>query len=153
MSTKAKNQKLNVSIESKNEIVETSEQIIENSFNTVNDEELSKGLDNLNIDLLTSKVDVNRSIWNEKAKSIKTTVTQSRNHLRNLQLSLSKSLLVSIHTKQSKEIQQSNAEKLFTFYSDYLVSFSNYSNISIEKEKDKRQLIDLAYQKMKLFKV
>ena len=144
---KAKNQKnQNVS-----NIEAIEKETILNSLNTVSDAELMQGLDNLNLNLLTSKIDVNRSIWNNEAKQIKSTETQSRNYLRKLQLSLSKKLLTSLVNKDNVENQKICAKNLFEFYSKNLVNFANYSNISIEKEKDKRQIIDLAYQKMKLF--
>lgn len=112
---------------------------------------LKKDLQNLNVESLISKTSKNRSIWKQSFKAnFSDNEKTARRKIRSEQMKLSKKLLHSILTNADSKELQKNAESLFSFYTDGLESFAIYSNVSVNESPEKRQIIDKAYDKMRI---
>jgi len=128
---------------------ETELKAISNSLKDSSDAELLKDLSDINIESVILKTALNRSIWNEKAKSnFGSTEKSARRKLRKMQVDLSKSVLRELLLKNVDNARL-NAKTLKKFYSDNLVEFAIYSNVSIETNPDTYKILHTAYSKMK----
>lgn len=138
----------------KNANVETKEEtkkVIKDNFKNVSDEELMKDLSNLNVENLISKTAKGRSIWKAEFKNkFSDNEKTARRKIRNEQLRLSKRLLHSIITKEVKEVTTQKANELHKFYAEGLQDFSVYSNVSEKENKEKYDILNKSYAKMKL---
>jgi len=126
------------------------DKVIIDNLQTLSDDELLTLLDKVNMDAIIEKSAKNRSIWNDKAKSeFGKTEKSARRKLRTLQLSLSKSVLrfAKLKDKQGTKGASLNLQK---FYDSYLVSFDVYSNVSIETNPEKHNIINTAYKVMQV---
>jgi hypothetical protein len=134
-------------------VVETSkeEKVVTNSKKEATDEQLLKDLTDFNIENLIAKSAKGRSIWKSEFKmKFSENEKTARRKIRNEQLSLSKKLLHSILTKESKEAMTIKAKELHKFYSEGLNDFSVYSNVSEKESAEKFKILKSAYEKMKL---
>ena len=126
------------------------DKVIVDNLKTMSDDELLTLLDKVNMDAIIEKSAKNRSIWNDKAKAeFGKTEKSARRKLRTLQLSLSKSVLrfAKLKDKQGTKGASLNLQK---FYDSYLVSFDVYSNVSIETNPEKHNIINTAYKVMQV---
>ena len=124
------------------------EQVIKDSKEALSDDQLTALLDNINMDAVIAKTAKNRSIWNDKAKAeFGKTEKSARRKLRTLQLSLSSSVIRFSKLKDTTGVKAS-AMNLKKFYSDYLVDFSKYSNISEESNLVNFNIVHTAYKIM-----
>jgi len=125
--------------------------VVETSKKEITDQELLKDLTDFNIENLIAKSAKGRSIWKSEFKSkFSDNEKTARRKIRNEQLSLSKKLLHSILTKESKEAMTAKAKELHKFYSEGLNDFSVYSNVSEKESAEKFNILKSAYEKMKL---
>lgn len=125
--------------------------VVESSKKSITDDELMKDLTDFNIENLISKSAKGRSIWKSEFKlKFSDNEKTARRRIRNEQLSLSKKLLHSIITKESKEQMTAKAKDLHKFYMDGLNDFSVYSNVSEKESTEKFNILKSAYEKMKL---
>jgi len=103
--------------------------------------EILDKVNKINIDALSEKSTLNRTIWkNEVLKNFKTEKT-ARRLLRNKQLELSKQIIKFFKLNDTNNLKLAS-ENLEKFYSDNLVNRSKFTNIS--NEKDKGQIIQIA---------
>lgn len=113
------------------------------------DAKLMKDLESINIDALTKKTAVNRSIWKKEIfDKFGTTEKSARRKLRSLQLNYSKSILRELKLN-NKDIALQNAKQLKSFYTANLVDIANYSNVSEVNSPEKFKIIHTAYKAMK----
>ena len=114
------------------------------------DAELMQGLEAINLEAITAKVANNRGIWNKDAISAYKSDKSARRNLRAIQLKLCKALLSCIISQQSQENINAAALALKEFNAKNLSDSKNYSNISPELHKDKREILDKAYAKLQI---
>jgi hypothetical protein len=110
--------------------------------------DLEKDLNSINIDSVIKKTAVSRSIWKpETLLTFGSTEKSARRKLRALQLTLSKSVIraLKLNEKENAAIAINELQK---FYSENLVSFENYSNVSENVNPDKFKIIHTAYSFM-----
>lgn len=132
-------------------VAEQAKKVIEQAKKVVTDEELLKDLTDFNIENLISKSAKGRSIWKSEFKlKFSDNEKTARRKIRNEQLSLSKKLLHSILTKESKEQMTAKAKELHKFYTEGLNDFTVYSNVSEKESAEKFNILKSAYDKMKL---
>lgn len=151
-----KNQNANVSVNAnmhKKNANDNAKEVILNSLKHVDDAELMKDLDNINIEQLTVNSAKGRSIWKNEFKLLyhATNMTTARRKIRKDQLNLSKNLLASIIKKESKEVIEKSIIALYDFYVKGLTDFTVYSNISKETNIIAFETVHKAYTKMLLF--
>lgn len=149
MNANEKNSKIAES--SKKVVSDEAKKVIESSKKVVSDDELLKDLTDFNIENLISKSAKGRSIWKSEFKlKFSDNEKTARRKIRNEQLSLSKKLLHSILTKESKEAMTAKANDLHIFYKEGLNDFTVYSNVSEKESAEKFAILKSAYDKMKL---
>jgi len=106
-------------------------------------EEIANDLKNLNINSLIAKGMESREIWN--ANALGDNAKKARRKLRGEQLSLCKSLLHSILTKQNAKTISAHAQALTVFNQANLRDSKNYTRVSIKESPEKRGILDKGY--------
>jgi len=125
---------------------------IADSKKIVSDDELRKNLSDVNVENLIKKSAKGRSIWkNEFKLKYAEDEKKARRKIRSAQFELSKAMLHSIITKQSNDVVKECAVRLNKFYSDGLVEYSIFSNVSENESPEKFKIVHSAYAKMNLF--
>jgi len=126
------------------------DKVIADSKKSISDAELLALTSKVNKDALLENTIANRSIWNTpRTDNNKGTFTK----LRREQIKLSKDV-IKYNVLLDKVNSLTASKLLFDFYKKNLISLSVYSNVSMDKgqkAKDKRIILDSAYNVMKVY--